>query len=596
MLYEQILDQLNSNLDQINRKIELIEEAKTSGRTTSIEETAFLASTQEPYSNEEICFMLEAKSNRRAAKGKKYQPILLNSQDTLNEFIGLLAGMKGQSFHYDIILKDQSGVHCTPIQINSNGNEISLFYVDAVGGIENIQTKEKIENALGIKANQNVCVGSQTDKFSCAIFSLKDLNTMSKLPKEDLRISLSDDPNKKLLGDTLNEKFIKNSQSLSLASKYNPNAVVSKALTLSQYIDHYTVTTQVSEIISKKRNFAILYKTKQYLEYAIEFLDHLPNEERTDDRINQITQQRLGQIIIDQTISSMNPSAREMANKFHLVNRRQIELITTFSLEEEPFITPNLACFQNMKTTEKIFQKITDIMNSGDSFENNKAKAVQVLNMVKDFSDINQINAILEYNLDPLIVTEAKCFSGAGDEAIKQIHKAYETTDASNKTQAVLATFNQIKDCKDENTIRLIAEYGINPNLVAKTNFITNKHLEKGNELGAADEALKFIDQWYKKAGSIGAELAFLSLTKTFEKKMTALNKVKKITNLNSANQLAGRFQSSNDSKLASAWKSLVLKEHPLEVRSDSSDSLKENVIPISPKTRASNRITNITT
>ncbi|MBP7190353.1 MAG: hypothetical protein KA998_03840, partial [Rickettsiaceae bacterium] len=123
-----------------------------------------------PFSSEEIMLMLQAKSDKRRAKGRpSYCPFLIDDANK-NKFINFLAGIsKDKPFHYDIILTN--GNHCTPLQIHSDGIDIRMFSLDAAGDNRNQQAIEEIEDALGIISYNNSEVGTQKDSISCSIYS-----------------------------------------------------------------------------------------------------------------------------------------------------------------------------------------------------------------------------------------------------------------------------------------------------------------------------------------------------------------------------------------------------------------------------------------
>lgn len=554
MKYAEIRAKIQERIEILNQKVQLVKEIQDLQRTATQEEIQQLEEDQNPYSTEEICLMLEAKSVRREAKNEDYQPILLDNPEAKEKFISLLSGMKGQIFRFNIILKEDKGVHCTPLLIDSRENEIKIFYIDAVGSRSNYDMKKRIEDALGVKAYQDVSVGSQRDKFSCAIFSLKDLNTMSKLPKDELENSLSNDPRMEgKESNNLDARFIKNSQSVSLITRFNPQAIVSRAKNLQAYLQDYQITAEISDGIKKEKNYASIFKAKQYLEYALDILESIPQDGHQEKKMDAIIANRSGALVWEEESSLLDQKQRDIALRYGLCNRRQIELIAKYDLYDEPMINQNLPCFQNMDTTEKIFHHISDLYKDNQVTPENTKRALEDLQKVKEFNNLDQVCAVLDYELDPDLVRNSKCFV-LKEKPLQYVGQAYNSSSEEMRKISAGVAFRNIMNLSDINPITLVIKYNVNSDIASRNNFIKNQHLEKRDEMGAAAEAMQYIDYWYQKAGTKGAEAVLMTFDNMFGKKMIALSKVRKITVKKRVEELVKFAKEIKDQKLSAAW------------------------------------------
>ncbi len=144
--YEELEAELSKLLDISSKRIDLLNTIRQrEGMKATPDEQLFLDPDKNPQnavaalSDEVICLMLEAKSNKRKIKGNNYQPFLIHAGDIhdprdissaneLNRKIDEHIANK-EPFHYDFIIK--TGDHCSPMQIDSNGEEVRMFYIDA---------------------------------------------------------------------------------------------------------------------------------------------------------------------------------------------------------------------------------------------------------------------------------------------------------------------------------------------------------------------------------------------------------------------------------------------------------------------------------
>lgn len=243
-----------------------------------------------PFSDDLVALLLEIKSQKRTAKRAEddsvvaYNPFLLLASDLLLRMVFdfMISELldKKEPFQFDFIIKDE--VHCSPVQIISDGEKVSLFYIDAIGHPINFFYIKSLMKDKNIQSFIHEG-GLQSDRSSCAMFSIQHLNHLSN--------SVFDE--KATLGagaegsiDSLAPGFIKNTQTLKELPTYlqtHPDASIDKKKKkrLDEHIAQFSITVEVASpqgIVTKSQNYALAYKTHKYLRNALAKLKVLKAE------------------------------------------------------------------------------------------------------------------------------------------------------------------------------------------------------------------------------------------------------------------------------------------------------------------------------
>ncbi len=459
--YKRLADGLRDRLQSIEKQIDLIENARKNNRPITLKESEILNRPSEPLRDSEIALVIQAKSERRKAKGKSYEPILLVDSQT-NDFARYLAGQDlAKEFQYDLILK--KGVHCSAAQVHSqDGKRARVFYVDSAGDIRNLTNAFSLSK--GAEAEQLRYVYgtlAQKDGFSCSIFSLQDLNTMSNLTEAELDGSLSLS-SKNLSEDEertkLNPRFLKNSQSQTDLLKYSAGKdpkslkVTKKGKTLNDYVEDYSVDVEIAgQVNPKRRNFAILFKTGKYLSNALDILE----SGRDVKEIDEIMDQRLGYEELRSVYKDLSAEEREQVQGFY--NKKQIDLILHHGMSPEQAYDLNEA-FMNKEVTNKIYKYIV----SAESEEEKRSRISNIADFIKNMGNDNEVafkeplNAIVEFGI--VIRSEDDISLCSEEVELREIvylyiKQAYDQAPDGEKTQRAQECFDLLKDLSSKEEV-----------------------------------------------------------------------------------------------------------------------------------------------
>jgi len=233
--YKNLRRQLDRDLVNSTEKIELLNQIRVRpGKLATIQENQQLEEME--YNERDflhdqgvIALMLEAK----AAKKNTYNPFLLDSGDYIKQVefeheIKELIHQK-KKFHYDFIIK--KGPHCTPMQLDFDGEQVRLFLIDAAGDERNIPYANSLLSSAKHNEFRTVIGGIQHDPVSCSIFSIQHLNNLFNL------FQAGDINN----WTTRDARLLKNIQSTSSFKSYYDKTVDKKEkVTLAEHIDNYS--------------------------------------------------------------------------------------------------------------------------------------------------------------------------------------------------------------------------------------------------------------------------------------------------------------------------------------------------------------------
>ncbi|MCC8399117.1 MAG: hypothetical protein LN563_00800 [Rickettsia endosymbiont of Platyusa sonomae] len=362
--YKELKNRLNKDIELMEIKIAIIDNLRTNKdkQATGMEYIVLLNSLP-PLHSSVIALMLQAKSNARAEHGIDYQPVIIKDQESLDRLKIIVQQNVNthQPFHYDLILQmpdpEREDVgHSTPLQIHSDGNNIDFFHIDAAGDKTNLPSILEVANTVNVDSKLYY-KGIQKDSFSCATFSIQDLNSMANLGAETLNQSLSTlmhlpDGGYKISSppdiSKLPPRFVKNAQSSeaireNLANEKNKTVIVSKNKTLEQHVEDYSMTMgvvgQIDAITKKQQNRAIDYKTLKYLQSARNELEKI-YQKGGEELVQQVIAERTGGIIF----SPRPPHELTKADKYKIMQSTKNILtsnhkdIISFNNEMDKFI------------------------------------------------------------------------------------------------------------------------------------------------------------------------------------------------------------------------------------------------------------------
>jgi len=295
---DSVKSKLRQAFENSQRRINLLNTIRARANRTATKEELIQLNERpgdyvvEPLDKEIIALILDIKAENRRTKNHKYEPWIIDTTDlvtewALNKKISECTN-NTQPFHYDFILK--RGPHCSATQIDFDGENLRVFFVDASPDPRNLNY------ALSFKTNHQPAEnylfskgGIQFDETSCSIFGIQDLNSLSKLALEE-RMKIKDSP----LPEGVPAVFIKNIQRPSNLDQYfrgNTENTIDKkrTKTLKDHLEDYSITVDVSKAGDgsnmKDLNFSIDYKKHKYLQAALNKLEQL-NEIEAEQLIN----------------------------------------------------------------------------------------------------------------------------------------------------------------------------------------------------------------------------------------------------------------------------------------------------------------------
>lgn len=446
----------------------MLDQLRQTNAAATIEQTTIINSLLLTHSPDVIALMLESKSRKRNKKleekgniKERYEPFLLCEYQDINNFRKYLAGLpKGHICNYDIILRPNDA-HSSALQIHTNELGTRVFFVEVAADI-NKDERNLLAEATGANLHIYKQGKIQNSDYGCTIFSIQNLNIMNRLIKEGTYLKEGD--------STLSEldpSFLKHIQSLNHAQSYQESNS-SKELfvdkhknkTLEKHIDDFTITVQASDsqgnLQPKRRNFSTLYKTKKYLESALNVLESLPqiNQEQELENIMSV---RNGRNIINSVYQDMGLTTEQITQVRGLYNQEQIKLALKYQIPAN---------------------------------ELNKSKLFFTKEMSKYISNLVEFTA-------------------------------HEDKELAHNI------FQRVQNLSNPFQIHLVLSCGIDHLEIAKSKVLNNPKL--------APDISMFIQKWYDKAGSDGANAAF-SLIKYFEKNKNEINH-KTIIGLNQSDE-----------------------------------------------------------
>jgi hypothetical protein len=212
----------------------------------------------EVFTDDVIALVLEAKSKKRTQKGTPYQPFLhvcdFESNRVLKKTL-LFHFKQTIPFHFDLIVK--SGAHCTAVQLDFDGNDFRVYYLDAAGSFHNEPFMEEMSKLTNPHFVITKRLRIQRDNKSCAIYSIQHLNKLSHLKITEK--------------EKLPAVFFKHSQTSTFfkEAQYNEQPIHKNTGTVfKDHINQYSIFTKEG----KKTNYSILFQRDKYLAMALELL------------------------------------------------------------------------------------------------------------------------------------------------------------------------------------------------------------------------------------------------------------------------------------------------------------------------------------
>lgn len=318
-----IKKELLEKMKIIDSKKIIVERLVEEARPATSSESDVLNVSYTP-SSDVMALILEAKSTNRMAKTngrEKYQPLLLESLADKQHF-GMLSFRliaQKKQFHFDCVLK-QPDNHHVAFRMDYDGKKVNMFYFDAINFTQTTDEnslaffedfKRFLESKAGshqyeVKAYKYDVGYIQKNDYDCAIFSLQELNIMSKLSNLQEYIPVSDiSANDKLRkGITVKEimdkessdfsslhpKFVKHIQgSVELESYIGDDSnkmetAVKGEMTLKEHVKHSTVINLHKNTL-KTQNRSIDSKTSKYLRLAFDVFNKFLEKDNGVSRI-----------------------------------------------------------------------------------------------------------------------------------------------------------------------------------------------------------------------------------------------------------------------------------------------------------------------
>jgi hypothetical protein len=483
-------------------------------------------------SNEILALMLESKSRSRKAfknaHSPNYNPMLIHQGNSL-AFIKMLKNIsKDQEFHYDLIIRNNN-IHCSALQIHCDGNgEVNLYYADAAGDYSNLILVNNIVKALNGTLFANYKTGTQKASRGCTIFSIQDLNSLSKLNKIELEL---------LPNENFNPMLLKNSQSYTLINDYlkkpKASSPVSKGKDLSEIVEEFSITgIDLKTDERKKKNFRIIFKEYKYLKSALSVLNQAYLE-GGEIKIQEIINKRWAKLELSKIYTKMNFSAAQISEVDGIYDPRQIDLVINHKLPKNLFIKSEW--FKNEETADAAYNYI--ISREPSDLENkiNRAKEVE------KFTTKEMIEMLDNFGLEPQKMLNSTYFEceqtdqNLKPKVLSSLHFIYNNTPGSisNKKQATKEFFNSIFQHSYASQISAIVDYKLDASLVKKA-----KCFKYGNE----NIALKWIKQAYN-------DHSLSSITEKENAAKIAFMQIKDIINLKEVNIISSNLATLSSAK-----------------------------------------------
>lgn len=471
--YLKIKKLLEEKILAIEVKINIINECKKNSKAATLEQARILDKRFVPMNDNEIALMLEAKAVKRNLKKNKtnlYEPYLITKEND-QEFNKMLASLpEDQPFHYDIVLKN--GAHCTPMQIHSDGTgKVRIFFIDAAGDYKNISTAGKYGSSLNAEEHMVFQTGAQTDSFSCSIFSIQDLNSMSKLSQEELISSTMNNSE----GDpiNLNPRFMKNSQSITELKAYieanqdKKGKVVSKNKNLEEHISDFSITVETGKeangtVKTKVKNVSATLKTAKYLKSALAMLE----DKYSNGMLESTLENRKGAAAFNKFYQELGLTQEQQKQVKGLYSKEEIKLVLEYDFSRESILAAK--CFKDKESRSLVFKYITSHITDKNDIKQQEL-ALLKLNKIKDLSNNEQLELVINYNIRPEEALSQNDYSlpETRKEILKQVKLAYEKGNTPIKrTMFSRQMFSKINDLADKNKIIAVAEYGVTSQLI----------------------------------------------------------------------------------------------------------------------------------
>lgn len=471
--YLKIKKLLEEKILAIEVKTNIINECKKNGKAATLEQARILDERLVPMSDNEIALMLEAKAMKRNLKKNKtnlYEPFLITKENE-EEFNKMLSSLpEDQAFHYDIVIKN--GAHCTPMQIHSDGTgKVRTFFIDAAGDYKNISTALQYGSSLNAEEHMVFRTGAQKDSFSCSIFSIQDLNSMSKLSQEELISSTMN--NSKSDPINLNPRFMKNSQSVTELKAYieanqdKKGKVVSKNKNLEEHISDFSITVETGKeangtIETKVKNVSATLKTAKYLKSALAMLE----EKYSNGTLESTLENRKGVAAFNKIYQDLGLTQEQQKQVKGLYSKEEIKLVLEYDFSRQSILSTK--CFKDKESRSLVFKYITDhITDKNDRKQ--QGTALLKLNKIKELSNNEQLELVINYDIRPEEALSQNDYSlpETRKEILKQVKLAYEKGDSTIKRRAFSRQmFSKINDLTDKNKIIAVAEYGVTSKLI----------------------------------------------------------------------------------------------------------------------------------
>lgn len=403
MIYQEIKSEIEDSLLELNPVIRLIEKIRRTPfkKAYTKKDSEKIDELDIKHSPELVALMLEAKARNRNQKEESedtlYNPLILSDtfedSSDIDNFYKYLAGMPdGKIFHYDIIFRPKD-IHSTAVQIDSDGENTKILYVDSAKDTNKTERIE-LEKAIGADYKYNYLLGNiQKASYGCSIFSIQNLNKMSrKHERNDLGYLTSENTSL----EALSPEFIKHIQTLKTAQKYlEANQYrdlyidKEKVKTLKSHLDEFSITLNLDDEIVT-RNFSLLYKMQKYLKNSLALLNEID-----EDELTRILNKRTGKEILNSVYDEMgimDLNQREEAQGFY--NQYQIRLLLDYQIPKEKLNMSPL--FFSRKMSKEAFEYVTHFDNDLEHDEKIRI-AQERFELVKNCTNSYQLAAFIDY-------------------------------------------------------------------------------------------------------------------------------------------------------------------------------------------------------
>jgi hypothetical protein len=145
-----------------------------------------------------LALMLEAKATgpsrtkrRSQTRSDDYQPFLLYNEEAMHNFVKAIREHihNGDSFHYDFLVKDESTLHWTPIQMiyDASAGKANIYVVDSAGENPNYPYISLLNSLFPKEMVKLHFWGGNIQKSAsgCWAFGIKQLNKLSNMTLEE---------------------------------------------------------------------------------------------------------------------------------------------------------------------------------------------------------------------------------------------------------------------------------------------------------------------------------------------------------------------------------------------------------------------------